>query len=81
MQGYILAFQHDDPEQAIQYWDSVNGTNDIENSKFFSTLTDARIACGKLQTQFTDRQVVLLAATKGIQLANTAVTPNVEPST
>jgi hypothetical protein len=67
MDGFVVGFELDD-EESIKYWNGSNVTDELESSKFYGSKAEARIVSGKLQTQFTDRAVVVLPASTGIQL-------------
>lgn len=77
MDGHIIAFKEDANNTSITYWDGTNGISDLDQSLFISDIVTARQTAGTLQTQYTDREVIILAASKGVQLK----TPLTVPST
>lgn len=67
MEGYIITLQPDN-SQAIGYWTDTAITDNLEEAGFYTDLTVARRTAGTLQTQYTDRVVKAVPATKGIVL-------------
>lgn len=74
MDGYVIAFKTDVDNESMSYWDSTNEVKDLDQSLFIDSLIAARQTAGTLQTQFTDREVVVLAASKGVQLKSSVST-------
>lgn len=72
MNGYIIQFKLDDGALPLRYWSGSNETDSINDSQFFRDLTEARIAVGRLQGIYTDREVKVVSATSGIQLATSS---------
>lgn len=68
MDGYVIVLEHDEGNQPPAYWTGSATTGDLNEVTFFSDLVSARQAAGTLQTQFTDRSIRVVPATKGIYL-------------
>lgn len=68
MDGYVIVLEHDEGNHPPAYWASTATTQDLNDVTFFTDIVTARQAAGPLQSQFTDRSIRVVAATKGIYL-------------
>jgi len=74
MKGYVIAMQVDGADIRV-YWDGTTPVNDVDQSLFIEDLATARQTAGNLQTSYTDRDVDVLAATKGVQIIGSPPPP------
>lgn len=78
MDGFVIVLEHDEGNSDPAYWASTATTQNLDDVAFFSDIVSARQAAGPLQSQFTDRTVKIVPATKGIQLhTSLPITTNV----
>lgn len=68
MNGYVIVLEHDEGDQPPAYWASTATTQNLDEVTFFSDVVSARQAPGTLQSQYTDRSIRVVSATKGIHL-------------
>ena len=68
MIGYVIVLEHDEGDQPPAYWANTATTQNLDEVTFFSDVVSARQTAGNLQTQFTDRSIKVVSATKGIHL-------------
>lgn len=73
MDGHVIAFKSDDSKAPITYWDGNTETAELDLSLLIENKVTARQTAGTLQSQYTDREVLVLPASKGIQLKQSDV--------
>lgn len=82
MNGYVIVLEHDEGDQPPAYWANSATTQNLDEVTFFNDVTSARQTAGTLQTQYTDRSIKVVPATKGIYLKTpTPPTTNVVADT
>lgn len=67
MTGYVISMLIDNESTSL-YWDGSTTISNIDQALFIDSLSTARQTAGSLQSSFTDRDVNVLPATKGVQL-------------
>ena len=75
MERFIIQFDPDAVGEPNTYWDGSTPATDINSALLFPTLVAGRQNAGTLQTQFTDREVVVKRVTVTIALAPAAPGP------
>lgn len=66
MNGYVIVLESDESSNPASYWAGDAATSELDKSAFFTDITAARQSAGNLQSQYTDKTVRVVKASKGI---------------
>ncbi|MUL39348.1 hypothetical protein [Gloeocapsopsis dulcis] len=67
MDGFVICLISD-ADGSVGYWGGSAITQDLIQTTFFEDVGAARQAAGTLQNQYTDREIQVVPASKGITL-------------